>query len=70
MIMVPIRIVDRTDEGVMCRLGSEPSENAPIELVPSGCILKLSCSGDSDLGVVVIDPSKAPEGIKKALGLS
>lgn len=70
MIMVPIRIVEKTDDGVVCRLGSEPGEDAPIETIPSDCILKLVASEGSDLGVVMINPEKAPEGIRKALGLT
>lgn len=70
MIIVPIRLVERTDEGVLCRLGSEPQEDAPIATVPSGCIVKFTLAENSDLGVLVLDPKKVPEDIRKALGLS
>lgn len=69
MIIVPVRVVDRTDEGILCRLGSEPSEDAPVELIPKECIARASTMEGADLGVLVIDPKKAPEGIRKALGL-
>lgn len=69
MIIVPVRVVDRTDGGVLCRLGSEPYEDAPVELVPKECIVRASIMQGTDLGVLVVDPKKAPEGIRKALGL-
>ena len=70
MIMVPIRVVEKTFEGVLCRLGSEPADDAPVELVPSGCITKFVETEGSDLGIIVLDPKKIPEGIRKALGMS
>lgn len=69
MIIVPVRVVDRNDEGVLCRLGSEPYGDAPVELVPKICIERVSTMEGTDLGVLLIDPKKAPEGIRKALGL-
>lgn len=69
MIIVPVRVLDRTDEGILCRLGSEPTEEAPVELVPKECIVRASTLDGTDLGVLVIDPKKAPEGIRKSLGL-
>jgi hypothetical protein len=69
MIMVPVRVVKKTDDGVMCRLGSEPSGEAPVEFVPSSCIKNMVEAEGSDLGVLVLDPEKTPADIRKAIGL-
>lgn len=68
-LIVPVRVVSESEGGVSCRLGSEPRESAPVELVPRGCIIRSSTVEGSDLGVLLIDPEKAPEAIRKALGL-
>lgn len=69
MLIVPVRVTKESEEGVWCRLGSEPSTEAPVELVPKECIERLSTMEGTDLGILLIDPGKAPEGIRKALGL-
>lgn len=69
MIIVPVRIVESNQEGVLCRLGSEPGADDPVRLVPKDCIERSSTMEGTDLGVLLIDPDKAPDGIRKALGL-
>jgi len=69
MILMPVRIVDRNEEGVFCRLGSEPKQEAKVEFVPLDCILNLVVQEGFDLAMIVVDPEKAPEGIRAAMGL-
>lgn len=69
MIIVPVRVVEKNEKGILCRLGSEPSNEAPVELVPKECIERASTTEGTDLGVLLIDPEKAPDSIRKALGL-
>jgi len=69
MIIVPVRLSEIREDGVLCRLGSEPTESAEERLVPGECILKKSSVDGSDLMVLVIDQNKAPEEIRRALGL-
>jgi hypothetical protein len=68
MVMVPIRVVERRDDGVECRLGSSPGADAPVRFLPAVCILKIVVAEGSDLGVVVLDPERMPEDIRAALG--
>jgi hypothetical protein len=66
---MPVRVVERNEEGVLCRLGSEPKQDAKVEFVPLDCILNFVAQEGSDLGMMVIDPEKAPEGIRASLGM-
>jgi hypothetical protein len=67
MSIVPVRLIEFKENGVLCRMGSEPEEDAEKVLVPNDCILNKSFIEGNDLGVLVLDMHKAPEQIKKAL---
>lgn len=69
MIIVPVRVVSKSDAGLMCRLGSEPSAEAAVEFMPKDCMVRISESEGTDLAVVVIDPDRAPSWLKSSLGL-
>lgn len=69
MIIVPVRVVDRREDGLLCRLGSQPADDAPVQFLPGNCMSSLVVAEGSDLAVVTIDPEKAPGEIRSALGL-
>lgn len=69
MIIVPVRVVDRREDGLFCRLGSEPADDAPVWFLPAGCMSNLVVAEGSDLAVATIDPEKTPGEIRSALGL-
>lgn len=68
-VVVPVRVVESSADGVLCRLGSEPAADAPVRLVPASCIVSRSIAEGFDLAVLVIDESSAPKWLKDALGL-
>lgn len=70
MLVVPVRAEKISEEGVLCRLGSEPTTDAPKELVPADCILNYSKTEESDLTVLILDPDKLPARLKSLLRLS
>lgn len=69
MIMVPVRVVSKSEEGIQCRLGSEPGEEAAVVVVPMDCVLRLTEVPGSDLAVMLLEPGRIPEWLKRALGL-
>lgn len=69
MIIVPVRLVEEKKEGIICRLGSEPTEVSREVLVPKECILKSSLAEDTDLMILVLDPNSVPNYLKKALNI-
>lgn len=69
MIIMPVRYLEEAEGGVWCRLGSQPSQDAPREWVPADCILNRSVSGEGGLAVLVLDESRLPERIRMAAGL-
>lgn len=69
MMMVPVRVVSKSKEGIRCRLGSEPGEEAAVVVVPMDCVLRFTDAPGTDLAVMLLDPDKAPEWLRMALGL-
>lgn len=69
MIIVPVRLVEEKKEGIMCRLGSEPTDAAPEVLVPKECILNSSSTEGTDFMVLVLNPNLVPNDIKKILNI-
>jgi hypothetical protein len=68
MILMPVRVAERREDGVLCRLGSEPGPDAEVVFLPSDCIINMAVAEGSDLGVVTIDLERAPDGVRRALG--
>jgi len=69
MVIVPVRLVGRKGGGVLCRLGSEPLQDAPVEFLSPECVERIVESEGSDLAVVVLNPNRVPDSIKGRLGL-
>lgn len=70
MLMVPVRVTGSSEGGVLCRLGSQPGDDAPQELIPAECIIQRSQAEGSDLAVLVLDQGRLPDRIKLLLGIT
>jgi hypothetical protein len=69
MLIVPVRRMEDADGGLTCLLGSEPRADAPRHFLPSECVVNRAAAEGCDLGVLTLDESKLPDGIRKALGI-
>jgi len=70
MIVMPARLVERVGRSLKCRLGSEPKGDAPVELIPEDCIVRVGEMEGTDLVVLVVDESKMPETLRRAAGVN
>ena len=70
MIVMPVRLVETREDGILCRLGSSPKEDAPKEWIPKEFLVKSTMADESDLAVLVFDEGNLPECIKKLTKVS
>jgi hypothetical protein len=69
MIIVPVRNIKDCDGGLTCLMGSEPKPDAEREFLPKECVANRVDSELGGLSVLILDESRLPDGIRKALGL-
>lgn len=70
MIIVPVHVIREEDEGLWCRMGSEPAKDSPEEWVPKECISVRSSEPTGTMSVLVLDEAKLPRRIRDVLGVN
>lgn len=68
MIVMPVRVIEIRKDGIFCRLGSSPKDDAPKEWIPNEFVVKKTMADEDDLAVLVFDEANLPRCVKEVAG--